>query len=755
MPSAPMAPLPGHAIFLLLVQLALLLVVARAGAELAKRAGLPAVVGELAAGILLGPTVFGHLAPAAFAAVFPSEPLQFHLLELVGTLGMVLLLLLTGFETDLRLLRNLGRAALVASLAGMVVPFAAGYGLGMWMPAGYLAQPDQRVIFSAFLATALAISAMPVIAKILMDLDLTRRDIGLVILSAGVIDDTVGWLVLSVIAGAASTGAVRLYGLGITLAGVAGFLLVTAFVVYPLVRLLVRAAARMRAPNADLVVVVVLAFFSAAATERIGVHAVFGAFVAGTVLRQVPLLRAGTVHKLEELVFAVLAPVFFGTVGLKVNLWALGGGHMLGVVLAVACLGKLLGCTAGGLFGGLRFWEATTIAVAMNARGAMELVVATIGLSLGILTQQMFSIIVVVAVVTSFMAPLLLRLTIRRVRVTDEEAQRMASEGAKGAFDPAKVRLLLPTAGGPNALEAARIALPLAERGGGPLDVLHVERRGTLWHRLTRGLRRGGHVIEDHLDALRALATGSAAPRVRRIASPDVAAGVLAEAGNGYDLILVGASQHGGTLGRRVLEEIVERAPCHVAIVKAGGAARRYRRVLVPVDGTLVGRVAAELACRFAEASGAELTLAVVTERSPYAALDADDPGEAVSARSIPPLAWGRPDLRAGSAPSLAAARDSLPPPPPLASSAEEEIDRISPVFRGSTVSPRLTHLACDPGSGALLTEVLLGAYDIVFLGAENRAIQDRLFFGHENHRLIRRSPVTVVVVVPNVALLG
>jgi Kef-type K+ transport system membrane component KefB len=173
---------------------------------------------------------------------------------------------------------------------------------------------------------------------------------------------------------------VRLQGLGVTLAGVAAFLVVTAAVVYPVVRLLVRAAGRARAPDADLVIVVVLAFLSAAATERIGVHAVFGAFVAGTVLRQVPLLRGETVHKLESFVFAVLAPVFFGTVGLKVNLWSLGDGRMLGIVLAAACLGKLVGCTAGGLWGGLRFWEATSIAVAMNARGAMELVVATIGL---------------------------------------------------------------------------------------------------------------------------------------------------------------------------------------------------------------------------------------------------------------------------------------------------------------------------------------------------------------------------------------
>src|SRR5512145_2097845 len=169
MTLATLVPIPGHAVFLLLVQLALLLLVARLGAIVSRAVGLPAVVGELAAGIVLGPTGFGHFAPGLFAALFPQTVEQFHLLETVGLLGMVLLLLLTGLETDLKLLRNLGRAALVASVLGMLVPFFFGFGLGLWMPESYVAQPDRRFIFALFLATAMSISAMPVIAKILMD----------------------------------------------------------------------------------------------------------------------------------------------------------------------------------------------------------------------------------------------------------------------------------------------------------------------------------------------------------------------------------------------------------------------------------------------------------------------------------------------------------------------------------------------------------------------------------------------------------
>src|SRR5262249_39812662 len=155
-------------------------------------------------------------------------------------------------------------------------------------------------------------------------------------------------------------------------------------------------------------------FVCAAVTEKIGIHAVFGAFICGTVLKQVPRIPAETIHKLESFVFSILGPVFFGIVGLKVDLWALQGGGMLAVVLLVACVGKLVGCMLGGYWSGMRFWEALSIAVAMNARGAMELVVATIGLSLGILNQQTFSMIVVVAVVTSFMAPIGLKLTMKR-----------------------------------------------------------------------------------------------------------------------------------------------------------------------------------------------------------------------------------------------------------------------------------------------------------------------------------------------------
>ena len=721
--SSTIAALPGHAIFLLLIQLALLVASARLGAELAKRVGLPAVVGELSAGIALGPSLLGHYFPNAFAAIFPPSAEQFHLLDAFGSIGMTMLLLLTGLETDVRLLRNLGRAALIASVVGMVLPFGLGFGLGYLLPAHDLTDPSHRILFSLFLATAMSISAMPVIAKILVDLDLTKRNIGLVILSAGVVDDTVGWIILSLIAGAATRGAVHIEDLGLTVVLLAGFILLAVFVLYPILRLAVRwATEHFKTGDSDLVLVIVTAFLCAAATEKIGVHPVFGAFVAGVVLHQTPRLRRDTIERLESFTFSVLAPIFFGIVGLRVDLWALGGGGTLGLVLLVACLGKLLGCGLGAYWGGLRFWEAASIAVAMNARGAMGIVVATIGLSLGILTPGMFSITVMVAVVTSFMAPVGLRLTMPRVRMTEEEARRILASESMGAVDPTHVRVLLASGGGPNALAAAPLAFGLAQKSDAAVKVVHVTAQQSFWNRLAHPFRRQvSGSVTGQMETFKELAVGQA-PEIVASRGASIAHAICEEARRGADVIIVGSGE-GPSIGGPVVEELVAEAPCHVAIMKAPVRAADYRRILVPVDGSVASRLAVELALRYAEAAVADLTLAVLTERRPQAAAYSDLSG--------------------------------THPVSEVASTSDEELQRISVAFRASDVKPSIIHLAFDPRSSAVAEEVERGHYDLVVLGAENRAIQHRLFFGYENERLIRATRVPVVVVVPNLARLA
>ena len=241
-----------------------------------------------------------------------------------------------------------------------------------------------------------AITAMPVVAKILIDLGLVRRNIGVLILSAGVLDDTTGWLVLSVIAGIAAAGAFSFTRFGLTLLGLVAYVAAMRWVIYPLfVRLLRYVNERVKLAGADVTLILVFTFLSAAATEAIGIHAVFGAFAMGLLIRQVPRVRDASLHAIETFVLSALSPVFFAFVGLKVNLWALTGWQLPAVVIGVAVVGKLVGCYSGARVGGLSHWESIAVGFGMNARGAMELVVALIGLSLGLLTAEMYSTIVV------------------------------------------------------------------------------------------------------------------------------------------------------------------------------------------------------------------------------------------------------------------------------------------------------------------------------------------------------------------------
>jgi nucleotide-binding universal stress UspA family protein len=451
-------------------------------------------------------------------------------------------------------------------------------------------------------------------------------------------------------------------------------------------------------------------------------------------------------------VFSILAPVFFGIVGLKVDLWTLHGGSMLGVVLAIACLGKLVGCTLGGVWGGMRIWEAVSIAVAMNARGAMGLVAATIGLSLGILNQQTFSIIVVVAIVTSFLAPLLLRVTMRMVRMSEEEAKRILIEQSRGVFDPTRLRFLVPTAGGPHALTAARIATQMTKKSDHPPQVMFVEAR-TSWRQWLANLFRkkeAGKHIDEHLQQIRALGNG-VAPEIRKVVGASASGCILEEAQKGFDVILIGASGRGRLVGGRVLEDVVSDAPCHVVIAREGTPRpEHFTSIFVPFDGTMAARVAAEFALRYAEAVSARLTLAVLRERRPQAESYAE---------LQPDTVLDRPSLLLGQAyesDSVARRMPTPPPPPedPVPENPEEELARVSPAFRASDIRATLRYLAYDPSHSALTEEIGRGGYDLVVTGAENRAVQHRMFFGYESQRVIERCAVTTLIVVPKIARL-
>ncbi|MCC6766403.1 MAG: cation:proton antiporter [Deltaproteobacteria bacterium] len=620
-----------HTLLTFLLQLALLLTAARVLGEVFRRLGQPPVIGELIAGFLLGPSVLGLAAPTLQLALFPRDPLQFQLLEVIAWLGMIWLLLMTGLETDIDVLRNLGRAAFYASVLGMVVPFATAFALGWVLPERLLVAPDHRLIFALFLATALSVSAIPVIARILTDLDLMRRNVGVVILGAGVTDDTTGWLLLSVIAGIATRGELSVSSVALALASTVAFVALVwiagARAVHALLQWI---DDRVELRHAMMSTVIVIALLFGAITEAIGIHAVFGAFVAGLVIGRSPRLRKATLEQLEAPLLAVFAPIFFAYAGLKVDL---AHGVELGAtlaVIAVACAGKLVGAGAGAYWSGLGFWEALAIGGGMNARGAIGLVIALVGLSLGILTGPMYAAIVMVAIFTSAIAGPLLRWTTRHIPVAPDEAERLRlhAERAQALLPTAGLKVLLPTSGGQNAERAMELIGPLV--AGDPaasVVAFHVERTP---RRFFGGARRAGAPRAAHLDQLDRLARAAGAPALtRKTDSGDPAAEViLREAARSYDLMVLGASEatRRHPLGGEYVRAIAAATPCPLLVVRSGPTERHLPgradasaappRILLPVRDGPYARAAVELAMLYAARVGGAVTALHVIESS-------------------------------------------------------------------------------------------------------------------------------------------
>jgi Kef-type K+ transport system membrane component KefB len=404
--------LTEHQLFLFLVEALLIVVVARAGGELALRIGVPQVIGELVFGIALGPSLFGALWPGGFAAVFPADLAQRNLLEVIGWIGVVFLVMLSGWETRLGVLRRSGGAVAWGWVGGFLLPFTMGFGLGLLVPRELTGVGVSKPIFALFLGTAMSISAIPVIARILIDLEMLSSKVGMVILSTAVADDTVGWIVLALVTGFATTKGFDGPTVLTALVGTAIFLTVAFTVGQWAVRHAIRfAGRRLRAPYARTTMMIAIVLAGAAITQAFHVHLVLGAFVGAILVTRSRGKYEPGIEALRHVGMAFFIPFFFGYTGIKVDLTTLTGAAIPVAIAAVsvACVGKLVGGSVGSRLGGLSWPEAWAVGAGLNARGAMELVIAAIGLSIGVLTLPMYSIVVLIAVVTTLMAGPMLR----------------------------------------------------------------------------------------------------------------------------------------------------------------------------------------------------------------------------------------------------------------------------------------------------------------------------------------------------------
>jgi Kef-type K+ transport system membrane component KefB/nucleotide-binding universal stress UspA family protein len=608
---------PHHDIFLLVVQVSVLLLVARTLGEIATRLGQPSVVGEILAGILLGPSLLSGAVPFINELIIPQTEVQGYLLEVIALLGAMFLLLITGLETDIQLIKRHAKTAISVSFGGITVTFVIGFFLGQHLPEFLLADPDERLVFSLFVGTAMSISAIPVIAKVLMDMNLMRRDIGQTILAAGMSDDTIGWILLSIVAGIAAGDAVSAGTVLTTVGSVLAFLVISFTLGRWIVRkLLIYVQDEMISTDRLLSLVIILAFLWGAITQLLNLEAILGAFVMGILFGMMPRLPEQVINKLESIALGIFAPVFFAVAGLKVNILNLFDPTLFLItiiVIAIATLGKVAGTYTGARFIGRKdHWTSLSFGAGLNARGAMEIIIATIGLRLGILSQDMFSIIVVMAIATSLMAPFALRWVLKRVTIGEEEKLRLEKEELEAGSLVADIH---------------RVLLPIRTRKSSNLQKQDIQSTES------QILELIGQDSQISLTLLTAIESGNKSECeayldelsnyfnlhevVKKVVIVrDAGKAIVDEARKDYDLVVLGATEKvddKNHLFSPIVDYITRFSPCPTLIVQAGTIPENWhpQRIMVPTNGSQAARNAAELAFFIAKSDKEKEVLAL------------------------------------------------------------------------------------------------------------------------------------------------
>lgn len=629
---------PSEALFL--VQIIILVVVGRLLGELMVRIGQPSIMGQIIGGILLGPSVFGAIYPDLQAQLFPTSVAQASMVEAVAQLGILFLLLLAGMETDLGLANRLRKAALSVSLTGIVIPFVCGFALGEMIPDHILPDPGKRLVTSLFLGTALSISSVKIVASVVREMDFMRRNIGQLIVASAIIDDTVGWVIIAVTFGLAEKGTVDTAGLATSVIGTLAFMAFS----FTIGRRLVFEAIRLtndkfRSDLPVLSAIVAIMGGMAIITDMIGVHTVLGAFVAGILVGESPILTRQIDGQLRALTTALFMPVFFGLTGLKTDLGVLLDPTILLLALGlivIASVGKFGGAFIGAKLGGYSNSEAIALGCGMNARGSTEVIVASIGLSVGVLNETMFSVIVAMAVVTTMIMPPTLRWALARLPMRSEERHRLEQEKfEQSSYISNFERIMLAVDASASGDLAARISGHFAAVRKMPVTVLHVE-------------DRTGNEEQNGPPGASATSADTAQAVVERVASTadealssstdtgettrgdihvtanvndgDLAASLGKGAEQGHDLLFIGVEPVAGP--ERGFDErlsvMTDAFKGTAAVVCARGRRTpqedKNLRILVPISGTERSTRAAEFAFLIAKITGCLISVLYVTE---------------------------------------------------------------------------------------------------------------------------------------------
>lgn len=409
-----------HPLSILLIQIIAVLLMVRLFGFLFKHIGQPGVIGEIVAGIVLGPSVLGYFFPDVFQALFPPESLTN--LELLSQVGLVLFMFVIGMELDFSVLKNKINETLVISHAGILVPFFLGIVASYWIYEEYAAAQTAFLPFALFIGISMSITAFPVLARIIQERNMTKTSLGTLAIASAANDDVTAWCLLAVVIAIAKAGtfASALYAIGLT----ALYIIIMFMVVRPFLKKVGEVYANQEVINKTFVALILLILIiSSTLTEIIGIHALFGAFMAGVVMPPSIGFRKVMMEKVEDIALVFFLPLFFAFTGLRTEIGLINSPALWGVCLlliTVAVAGKLGGCAVVARLVGESWKDSFTIGTLMNTRGLMELVALNIGYEMGVLPPSIFVILVIMALVTTFMTTPLLHL-VERIFARREE----------------------------------------------------------------------------------------------------------------------------------------------------------------------------------------------------------------------------------------------------------------------------------------------------------------------------------------------
>ncbi len=388
---------------ILLAQIITIILVARVFGWIFKKIGQPSVIGEIIAGIVLGPSLLGLYFPEFSGALFPAESLGN--LKFLSQIGLILFMFVIGMELDLKVLKNKANEAVVISHASIVIPFALGIGLAYFVYNRFAPEGVKFLAFSLFMGIALSITAFPVLARIVQERGIHKTKLGAIVITCAAADDITAWCILAVVIAIVKAGTF-VSSLYIIMLAVL-YVVAMIFIVKPFLKRI----GDLYGSKDTIIKPVVAIFFlvlilSSYATEVIGIHALFGAFMAGAIMPDVPKFRTIFIEKVEDVALILLLPLFFVFTGLKTEIGLINDPYLwkvTGFIILVAVVGKFLGSALAAKFVGQNWRDSLTIGALMNTRGLMELIVLNIGLELKVLTPEVFTMMVIMALVTTFM----------------------------------------------------------------------------------------------------------------------------------------------------------------------------------------------------------------------------------------------------------------------------------------------------------------------------------------------------------------